>query len=78
MSTLTLRKGFVVQGGRDSAVLDGEFMNEGVNLVGPHSRPNFRLHKIEGIQHQTSSVSDTFNILFSLEPNRMFLKIQLL
>ena len=76
--TDTLWETSVVQGGRGGTVSDGEFMNQTVNVVGAHSRRDFSLHQIQGLQDQTARPPDTLNVLFPFQVNLIFLKIQVL
>ena len=68
----------VVQGCGNGAGGGGEGVHQGIDLLGGDAGPNHGLHPIQNIQRQTAGLPDDRDVLRRLQPDLVFLEIQLL
>ena len=52
----------VVQGGRDTIILDSELMNQGIDGLGGYAGFQPALNQVQGSQNQLSGTPNGFNI----------------
>ena len=67
----------VVEGSGDGAVLHGEFVHPGVDVVGGDAGPDARGDQIQGRHHQAAGAADRLDVLLRFDADAVFTGVDL-